>query len=83
MRHNWSAYLSTVILRCERSEPRRMHGPDRHPSRRPLRGLLRMTGVVWRVATLVVWSGALCSSASAAPLPRIVSMNVCTDQALL
>jgi hypothetical protein len=32
-----------VILRCERSEPRRINGP-RLSSRRPLRGLLRMTG---------------------------------------
>lgn len=80
MRHNRYAYLSTVILRCERSEPRRMHGPGQHPSRRPLRGLLRMTGIIWCAAVLAIGG---VSPASAAPLPRIVSMNVCTDQVLL
>jgi iron complex transport system substrate-binding protein len=39
-----------------------------------------MTGMVWCIATLGSWA---VSSASAAPLPRIVSMNVCTDQVLL
>jgi hypothetical protein len=34
-----------VILRCERSEPRRMRHPRRRPSRRPRCGLLRMTAM--------------------------------------
>ena len=52
-----------------------MHGPGQHPSRRPLRGLLRMTAIVWWLTASGV--------SSAAALPRIVSMNVCTDQVLI
>ena len=33
-----------VILRCERSAPRRMRNTGRRPSRRALRALLRVTG---------------------------------------
>ncbi len=47
-----AAAHSVLILRCERSEPRRIAANVRrlvcHPSRRPLRGLLRMRAVLAR-----------------------------------
>ena len=67
-----------------------MSGPGRRPSRRPPCGLLRITGKHLRflsrsiaVAALVTLGGGMVAPALATTLPRVASMNVCTDQLLI
>src|SRR4051812_14583616 len=80
--HDRHPEVRALRCTCTAGRARRMSGPGQHPSRRPLRGLLRMTGMVCCIAARAM-CGAWLAPASAAPLPRIVSMNVCTDQGLL